>query len=45
MSKCWKENPNDRPDFETLKKILCEILGCEEITQVCQEKYSKRNVN
>ncbi len=34
MLKCWNENPKDRPNFENLKKMLCEILGFEEMTQV-----------
>ncbi|CAB3988052.1 Fibroblast growth factor receptor 3 [Paramuricea clavata] len=37
MSKCWNEYPKDRPNFENLKEMLWEILGCEEITQVLQQ--------
>ena len=35
MSECWKVDPNDRPNFENLNKMLQEILGFEEVsTQV-----------
>ena len=35
MSKCWKEDPKDRPNFKDLSGMVHEILGCEEVaTQV-----------
>ena len=34
MEMCWKENPESRPDFQTLCEILGVILGCEKMTEV-----------
>ena len=34
MEMCWKENPENRPDFKTLCEILGVILGCEKMTEV-----------
>jgi hypothetical protein len=27
MKKCWKQNPNDRPNFNEITMILQEILS------------------
>ena len=37
MTMCWKENPEERPDFKSLKQILGEMLGCEKILKVVIE--------
>ena len=34
MEMCWTENPESRPDFQSLCEILGEILGCEKMTEV-----------
>ena len=36
MRMCWEENSEDRPDFQSLRKILGEISGCEQRTEVRQ---------
>jgi hypothetical protein len=38
MSKCWKEDPDDRPDFHRLKEMLYEIVCCKTMSQV-QSQY------
>ena len=37
MRMCWEENTEDRPDFKSLRKILGEISGCEQRTEVRQK--------
>ena len=36
MRMCWEENTEDRPDFQSLRKILGEMSGCEQRTEVRQ---------
>ncbi|CAB4003020.1 partial, partial [Paramuricea clavata] len=43
MSMCCKENPEDRPNFHSLKDLLYEILDCKEIPQT--SAYNKDIVN
>ena len=35
MKICWKENPEERPDFQTLEEMLGEMLGFRETKGVC----------
>ena len=34
MTMCWKENPADRPNFKSLKKIFGEMLDSEQMFKV-----------
>ena len=47
MKICWKKNPEDRPDFQSLGDTLGEMLGYEEKKEVCGFAVfieSKRNI-
>ena len=41
MSKCWNENPDDRPNCHTLKEMLYEILCFERMSPVRIEYLTK----
>ncbi|CAB4008851.1 Hypothetical predicted protein [Paramuricea clavata] len=43
LSMCWKENPEDRPDFQSLRDTLYKILYCKEISQT--SAYNEEIVN
>ena len=47
MKICWKKNPEDRPDFQSLGETLGKMLGYEEKKEVCGFAVfieSKRNI-
>ncbi|CAB3994451.1 tyrosine- kinase Mer [Paramuricea clavata] len=45
MSKCWEEDPDDRPNFHRLKEMLYETLCCETMTQTSAENEQSSNTS